>query len=179
MLPQMVKAVVEAPPAVRWHLWRFAGRTLLRRAFRAWGDGTVIVRPLRLRGVERISLGERCAIYENVWLEAGPDGSVEIGDDVYIGHDCHVHALASVAIGDGCMLVDRVLVSDGEHVRQVGWPAQPRGPISIGQRVFIGAGACVLGGVTIGDDATVGAGAVVTRDVPAGVTVAGVPARPV
>jgi acetyltransferase-like isoleucine patch superfamily enzyme len=41
----------------------------------------------------------------------------------------------------------------------------------------IGTGAVLLGGVTVGERATVGAGAVVTRDVPAGATVAGNPAR--
>jgi serine O-acetyltransferase len=47
----------------------------------------------------------------------------------------------------------------------------------IGDRVTIGAGAIVLGGITVGDDATIGAGSVVLADVPAGATVAGVPAR--
>jgi serine O-acetyltransferase len=46
----------------------------------------------------------------------------------------------------------------------------------VGDRVFVATGVVVLGGVTIGADATVAAGAVVTRDVPAGVTVGGVPA---
>ncbi|MFD5826112.1 serine O-acetyltransferase [Lentzea sp. NPDC060358] len=47
----------------------------------------------------------------------------------------------------------------------------------VGDGVFIGAGATVLGGVTIGDHATIGAGAVVTGDVPAGATAVGIPAR--
>ena len=45
--------------------------------------------------------------------------------------------------------------------------------------VIIGAGAKVLGAITIGDNARIGANAVVVRDVPAGTTVIGIPARPV
>ncbi len=53
------------------------------------------------------------------------------------------------------------------------------GPITIGDRVFLGQRCVVLGGVTIGDGATVGAHAVVTKDVAPGQTVVGIPARPV
>lgn len=52
------------------------------------------------------------------------------------------------------------------------------GGVSLGDRVLVGTGAQVLEGLRVGDDARVGAGAVVTRPVPAGVTVVGVPARP-
>ena len=50
-------------------------------------------------------------------------------------------------------------------------------PVTIGADVWIGAGAIVLPGVSIGEGAIVGAGAVVTRDVAAGITVIGNPAR--
>jgi sugar O-acyltransferase (sialic acid O-acetyltransferase NeuD family) len=51
------------------------------------------------------------------------------------------------------------------------------GHVTIGTRCLIGAGSVILQGLKIGDDAVVGAGAVVTKDVPAGVTVVGNPAR--
>ena len=51
--------------------------------------------------------------------------------------------------------------------------------MTIGEDVWIGGGAIILGGVTVGDRAIVGAGAVVTRDVAPDATVVGNPARPV
>jgi acetyltransferase-like isoleucine patch superfamily enzyme len=53
------------------------------------------------------------------------------------------------------------------------------GEVVIGERAMIGAGAVVLPGVEIGADAQVGANSVVTRDVPPGTSVAGVPAEPI
>ncbi|RYD91266.1 MAG: sugar O-acetyltransferase, partial [Sphingobacteriales bacterium] len=50
-------------------------------------------------------------------------------------------------------------------------------PVTIGNRVWIGAGVIICPGVNIGDDAVIGAGSVVTRDIPAGVFAAGNPCR--
>jgi acetyltransferase-like isoleucine patch superfamily enzyme len=52
-------------------------------------------------------------------------------------------------------------------------------PIVVGSNVYFGNNSLVLPGVTIGDHCVIGAGSVVTRDVPSGTVVAGVPARPI
>ena len=72
-------------------------------------------------------------------------------------------------IGEECTLLHGVTLGEARFTEL----DCPR----LGDRVTVGAGAIVLGGIAIGDDAMIGAGSVVLADVPAGTTVAGVPAR--
>lgn len=173
----IARFITEAPPSIRWRVATLASKLIFARAFAAFGERTVIVRPLRLRGVERISIGNDCSIYEGAWLETETGGALEIGHNVYLGHDVHVHAVSTVRIGRGSMLADGVMVNAGGHDLRAGKAVTTGGDITIGDNCFIGHRAVVLGGVNIGDGATVGAAAVVTRDVPPGAVVAGVPAR--
>lgn len=82
-----------------------------------------------------------------------------------------------IEIGDDVTMSIRVtvLTHDASTKKATGYTKL--GAVKIGNRVFVGANATILPGVTIGDDAVIGAGSVVTRDVPSGMVVAGVPAR--
>lgn len=82
----------------------------------------------------------------------------------------HTHVLHNAVVSHGCKLGDFVTVCSG---------AVLCGEVTVEDDVFIGANATVIhGGITIGKGAVIGAGAVVTKDVPAGETVYGNPARP-
>lgn len=139
------------------------------RAFGAWGVDSVMVAPLRLRNVERIFVGARCAIYEGAWLACEDDaGVIVVEDEVYLGHGCHVHAGESVTIGAGSVLGDRVTVLDAHHVPGELDRIATAGALVIGRSVHVGVNAVIRGSVTIGDGAVIGANSVVTKDVPAG-----------
>lgn len=79
-----------------------------------------------------------------------------------------------VILNTGCSVDHDCRVADFVHISP---GARLAGNVSIGARSWIGIGAVVREGVMIGEDVTVAAGAVVTKDVPNGQTVAGVPAR--
>ena len=104
-------------------------------------------------------VGRRCKISSHTFICEG----VTIEDDVFVGH--------------GVMFInDRRprATADGRLQTEDDWTVVPT---LIKRGASIGSGAAILCGITIGENAMVGAGAVVTRDVAAGETVAGVPAR--
>lgn len=123
------------------------------------GDGTRIGPFVEIqRGAV---VGARCKISSHSFICTG----VEIGDEVFVGHGVTFtnDKYPRATTGEGALQTDADWVL---------------GRTVVCRRASIGSGAVVLSGLTIGENAIVGAGAVVTRDVPAGTVVVGVPARP-
>lgn len=173
----VARTLVEKIPGLRYRAWQ-AAMPVLRRAFAHIGHDTVVMSPMLLQGVERISIGDSVIIRDGAWLATENNGSaLSIGGGTYVGHRCHLHSIDPVSIGAGCVLADNVMVSTTDHAREDRHEVLGTGPIVIGDGVFLGQNAVVLGGVTIGDGATVAAGAVVVKDVPVGAVVGGVPAK--
>ena len=129
-------------------------------------------------------------------LAAEEGAVIEVGDGCYLANASLV-CTERLTIGARCLVAGGVTICDSDFhpvapaARLADTVAiSPRGdrghrppidvrPVVVGDDVWIGWNATVLKGVTIGDGAVVAAGALVLRDVPAGATVAGNPARPV
>jgi acetyltransferase-like isoleucine patch superfamily enzyme len=106
------------------------------------------------------TIGARCKISSHSFVCEG----VTIEDEVFVGH--------------GVMFINdkypRATTAEGRPQGATDWTVQRT---HVGKGASIGSNATILCGVIVGAGATVGAGAVVTRNVPPGAIVAGVPAR--
>lgn len=103
---------------------------------------------------------------------------IEIGDDVWIGDEVLVLSLAPVKIGSDCCVSQRAFLCSGSHDFSSETFDLITAPITIGDGCWIGAQSFVGPGVTFGAGSRCLAGAVVVKDVAGGVSVAGVPAKP-
>ena len=140
---------------------------------------------------EHVYIGSGCVIGEpgfaydmidGEWRRFPQIGRVIIGDNVEIEAMCHIArgSLHDTVIRDGvkmdacchiahnCDIGEQTLIAAGVTLS---------GSVIVGQRVWLGTQCTVRDGITIGDDVCVGVGAVIVKDVPAGVTVMGNPAR--
>lgn len=129
--------------------------------------------------VERFArVGEQALIRPPFFCDYG--SNISLGRGAFLNYNCVILDVEPVVIGEGTAIGPAVQILASDHPRD---PASRRRqlrfgrPVTIGTNVWIGGGAIILPGVTIGDDAIVGAGSIVTRDVAAGATVVGNPAR--
>jgi len=93
--------------------------------------------------------------------------SSNIGGGLRLPHLNGIYIHGSVTIGENCTILQQVTIGANEH--KIDYKKAPK----IGNRVYIGAGAKIIGGIVIGDDVRIGANAVVTKNIPAGMTVVG------
>lgn len=103
---------------------------------------------------------------------------IEIHPTATIGRQLVIDHGMGVVIGETAKIGDRVTIYHDVTLGGTSLKREIRHP-QVGDDVIIGAGAQLLGPIYIGNGARVGSNAVVVKDVPAGVTVVGVPARPV
>lgn len=93
--------------------------------------------------------------------------SKKIGGGLRIPHLNGIYIHGNATLGENCTILQQVTIGSNEH--KIDYKKAPQ----IGNRVYIGAGAKIIGNITIGDDVRIGANAVVTKDVPVGRTVVG------
>lgn len=107
---------------------------------------------------------------------------LSIGDGTGIGSYCNIRCDKSIVIGDNCYIAQFVTIADGGYefekkelpINRARYTATG---VSVGNNVWLGAGAFILPGVKIGDGAVIGAGSVVVKDIPAYAVAVGNPAR--
>ncbi len=158
-----IACVFERDPAARstWEVLTcypgFHALLIHRAAHALWGAG--------LRWLARYV--SHCARFLT-GIEIHPGASV--GRRVFIDHGMGVVIGETAELGDDCTLYHGVTLGGTT------WNKGKRHP-TLGRGVVVGAGAKILGPITIGDGARVGSNAVVVKDVPAGATAVGIPAR--
>ncbi len=184
----------------------FLRRKCYHRMFRSVGSGLIIGRGVSIRHPGKITLGHKVAVDDNALLDASglESEGIFIQDEVVVSRNCMVQAksgsvtiglrseigpntilstISSITIGKfgligpNCFIGGGVYVMDRPEIpmMDLGWSS--RGPLVIGDDVWLGTGVVILDGVRVGNGCVVGAGAVVSKDLPDYAVAMGVPAK--
>jgi serine O-acetyltransferase len=137
--------------------------------FRRWAYASRLPWPLR-------KLLNVAGTLVNVWVQVASNielpVTAEIGPGLYVPHTGYIIVAARARIGRHCTLTQGVTIGHGGGGRKTA-----AGCPIIGDRVYVGPGAAVIGPIEVGNDALIAVGAVVIESVPAGGVAVGNPAR--
>ena len=149
--------------------------------------------PQNFLGNKYISMGKNCFFGRNCIVSAwdchneqrfAPE--IRFGNDCNLGEYNHITAVNKIIIGNGLLTGRWVTITDNSHgstdidnlyIKPIERQIFSKGPVIIGDNVWIGDKATILPGVKIGDGAVIGANSVVTKDVPPYAVIVGNPAR--
>jgi len=158
----------------------------VRRSYysRYWGHRNFIIHEnVLITGFhDHFKIGNKFQINPDVKLFTS-DGSLEVGDNVFINHNCFISADRSkISIGDNCLLANNVSIWCSNHDFKnpdvpISMQKRIMKPVTIGKDVWCGSNSVILPGISIGSGSIVAAGSVVAKDVPPFSIVAGNPAR--
>jgi acetyltransferase-like isoleucine patch superfamily enzyme len=164
-------------------------RPYRRRQFAAFGDNSLIDRPLWVYGAHHIAIGRNVLVLAHAWLSAERESwdrsepAIEIGDGSILRTNVVISAAAgvvierNVAIGAACSIVD----NDHQVIPESGmnpvWNPQLSEPIRIGEGSWLAERVTVTRGARIGRHCVIGAHSVVRGEIPDGSVAAGVPAK--
>jgi len=128
-----------------------------------------------------IRIGDGVFIGRNTILSC-KNGDIDLADGVNIGFNCEIFSASRVTIGKSVLMAAYSYVIGGDHdfsdpSKTILEQARTSAGVTVGDGVWMGAGAKILDGVTIGDGAVIGTGAVVRESVPASAIAVGIPAR--
>jgi serine O-acetyltransferase len=144
--------------------WGVASYRVRRRIFLL-----KVPKPLRMAlSLFSMALKTWTEVITNIEIPA----NAEIGAGLYIPHTGTIVLNSGTVLGENCTISTNVVIG---HARGGGSSGTPR----VGNRVYIGPGAILIGPISVGDDALIAPGAVVTRSVEPATVVAGNPARPI
>ena len=174
--------------------------------FKNVGSGVIFGKGIVLRHSQKITLKDRVAVDDYVLLDAngagaegitieedvivsrncviqGKTGSMVVGKQTIIGCNTIISSTTGISIGNSVLIAGNCYIGGGRYISDrldipmMEQGVYSKGPVVIGDDVWLGAGAIVLDGVRIGKGCIVGAGAVVTKDLPDYAVAVGVPAK--
>ncbi|UQS82932.1 sugar O-acetyltransferase [Bombilactobacillus folatiphilus] len=124
------------------------------------------------------SVGKNPYIQPNFRCDFGYN--IHVGDNFLCNYDCTILDIATVTIGNNCLMAPKVQLYAADHPQNVVQRSALIGlgrPITIGNNVWIGGSSVILPGVSLGDNVIVGANSTVTKSFGDNVVIAGSPAK--
>jgi acetyltransferase-like isoleucine patch superfamily enzyme len=124
--------------------------------------------------------------WDSSYIGGNNTPEITLGDGVSIGDESQVTAINKIIIGNGVLTGKKVLITDNSHgevirdqmdIAPLKRQVVSKGPVIIGDNVWIGEKATIVANVKIGQGSVIAANSVVTKDVPPYCVVAGCPAK--
>lgn len=163
------------------YVW--ALRALLYKPFfKHIGNMSYIGKPCFIEGRKRISVGNRTRIFPGIRMEAIGSGEISIGDNCAIEQNVHITSGGGLSIGDDVTILGNVCITNIDHEYQnIDQSVLEQSNIvshtSIGQGSFLGYGSIIQAGTQLGKHCIVGANSVIRGEFPDYCVIVGSPGR--